>query len=106
MKAAVIGGVVLSLLAAASPAHAQLGGLLNKAQSANDAKKKIDSLNISDDEERKIGADVSLKVRTRFGVVQDPAVTKYVTLVGRTLAAQTERPNLKWEFIVLDTDGV
>ena len=106
MKAAVIGGAVLSLLVAATPAHAQLGGLLSKAQQANDAKKKIDSLNISEDEERKIGAEVSLKVRTRFGVVQDPAVTTYVTLVGRTLAAQTERPNLQWQFIVLDTDGV
>ncbi|HEX4347013.1 MAG TPA: M48 family metalloprotease [Vicinamibacterales bacterium] len=106
MKAAVIGGVVLSLLFVARPAHAQFGSILNKAQSANDAKKKIDSLSISEDEERKIGTDVSLKVRARFGVVQDPAVARYVTLVGRTLAAQTERPNLKWEFIVLDTDGV
>lgn len=106
MKAAVIGGIMLSLLAAATPARAQLGGILNKAQKVSDAKDKLDALNISEDEERTIGADVSLKVRTRFGVVQDPAVTKYVTLVGRTLAAQTERPNLKWEFIVLDTDGV
>ena len=31
---------------------------------------------------------------------------KYVTLVGTTLAQQSERPNLPWTFIVLDTDGV
>jgi predicted Zn-dependent protease len=106
MKTAALGAVVLSLLAVSRPASAQLGGFLDKAQKAQDAKKKVDSLNISDEDERKIGSDVSAKVRTRFGVVQDAAVTKYVTLVGMTMASQTERANLQWQFIVLDTDGV
>jgi predicted Zn-dependent protease len=106
MKTVFLGTIVLGLVALSSPASAQFGGILDKAQKAQDAKKKLDSLNISEDEERKIGTDVSVKVRTRFGVVQDPAVTKYVTLVGMTLASQTERPNLQWQFIVLDTDGV
>src|SRR4029079_11065040 len=65
-----------------------------------------DDLNITEDEEITIGADVSLKIRQRFGVVQDPAVHKYVTLVGTIVAQQTERPTLPWTFIVLDTDGV
>lgn len=39
-------------------------------------------------------------------LMADPAVTKYVTLVGLALAGQTERPGLPWTFIVLDTDGV
>src|SRR5262249_33965425 len=54
----------------------------------------------------KIGELVSLKVREEFGVFQDASVTKYITLVGTVLAQASERPNLKWEFIVLDTDGV
>jgi hypothetical protein len=45
-------------------------------------------------------------VRARFGVVQDPAVHKYVTMVGTLLAQESERPKLPWTFIVLDTDGV
>jgi len=106
MKAAVFSAAILLLLAFSSPAAAQFGGLLDKAQKAQDAKKKIDSLTISDAEEQKIGAEVSVKVRTRFGVFQDPAVTKYVTLVGMTLTSQTERAGLPWQFIVLDTDGV
>ena len=106
MKAAVLSAVVLSLVAVSTPASAQFGGLLDKAQKAQDAKKKFDSLHISEAEERKIGSDVSVKVRDRFGVVQDAAVAKYVTLVGMTLASQTERANLQWQFIVLDTDGV
>ena len=106
MKAAVFSAAILLLLAFSSPAAAQFGGLLDKAQKAQDAKKKIDSLTISDAEEQKIGAEVSVKVRTRFGVFQDPAVTKYVTLVGMTLTSQTKRAGLPWQFIVLDTDGV
>ena len=39
-------------------------------------------------------------------MVQDAAVTKYVTLVGMMLTQASTRPALKWEFIVLDTDGV
>ena len=61
---------------------------------------------MSDAEERKIGEQVSLKLREHFGVYQDEAVTKYVTLVGTVLAQASTRPNLDWQFIVLDTDGV
>jgi beta-barrel assembly-enhancing protease len=95
-----------ALVAISSPAHAQLGGLLNKAQQAKDQKDKFDELKISDEEERTIGENVSAKVRARFGVVQDPAIHKYVTLVGMVVARQSERPTIPWTFIVLDTDGV
>ena len=98
--------VLVALLAMASPAYAQLGGILNKAQKVQEGKNKLDDLNVSEEEERKIGEDVSAKIRQRFGVVQDPAIHKYVTLVGTALAEQSERPKLAWTFIVLDTDGV
>jgi predicted Zn-dependent protease len=98
--------LVAAMAAIGSPAHAQLGGLLNKAQKAQEAKQKFDDLNITQAEEVKLGSDVSLKIRQRFGVVQDPAVHKYVTLVGTLVAKETERPDLPWTFIVLDTDGV
>ena len=100
---------VVAFLMLSVPAHAQLGGLtqgLKVAQQAKDAKDKFDDLNVTDDEERKIGEDVSAKIRQRFGVVQSAPVHKYVTLVGTTLAKQSERPGLNWTFIVLDTDGV
>ena len=61
---------------------------------------------MSDADERKIGDVVSLKLREEFGVYQDKEVTKYVTLVGTVLAQASARPDLNWEFIVLDTDGV
>jgi predicted Zn-dependent protease len=97
--------LALALLAVSVPAHAQLGGL-GGLKKAADAAQKVDDLTISDAEERQIGEDVSTEIRKRFGVVQDPAVHKYVTLIGTTLAKASERPNLNWTFIVLDTDGV
>jgi hypothetical protein len=96
----------LAFVALCTPASAQIGGLLNKAQKVQDAKAKFDSLNITEEEEQQLGAGVSVKVRTRFGVVQDPAVHKYVALVGALVAQESERPKLPWTFIVLDTDGV
>ena len=53
---------------------------------------KLKDLNITEADERKIGEQVSDKVRTEFGVFQDKAVTKYVTLVGMVLA-QGQHPS-------------
>jgi predicted Zn-dependent protease len=109
MKAAVFVLAAMFLVSAAAPAHAQLGGLgkLKKiGDKAVDTKEKIDDMTFTDEEEQQMGDRVSLQLRNRFGVYQDEAVTKYVTLVGSVLAASSTRPKLDWKFIVLDTDGV
>src|SRR4029079_2419079 len=67
---------------------------------------KIADLKMSDADERKLGEEVSAKLRQEFGVYQDKDVTKYVSLVGNVLAQASSRPQLDWQFIVLDTDGV
>jgi predicted Zn-dependent protease len=95
--------MVVALALLASPAWAQFGSL-NKA--VKQAQKIQGELKISEDEEKQIGADVSAKIRQRFGVVQDPAVHRYVSELGLLLASETSRPKLPWKFIVLDTDGV
>jgi predicted Zn-dependent protease len=94
---------MVCVLARALPADAQIGSIakgLQKAQQVHD------DLTFTDAEEQKLGADISAKLRDKYGVVQDQAVHKYVTLVGRALAASSSRPSLAWTFIVLDTDGV
>jgi predicted Zn-dependent protease len=95
-----------ALLTFSVSAFAQIGGIGGALKKAQESKQKIDDLTISEAEERQIGEDVSAKIRARFGVVQDPAIHKYVTLLGTTLAKESDRPNLNWTFIVLDTDGV
>ena len=109
MKAAAFVLAALFTIATAIPARAQLGSLgkLKKlGDKAADAKEKIDAINFTDAEERELGEEVSLKLRTRFGVVQSEPITKYVSLVGAALAQASTRPQLDWRFIVLDTDGV
>jgi beta-barrel assembly-enhancing protease len=90
---------LLVCLVAAPRADAQFGGIVQRAQ-------QVRSMVITDEDEAAIGAGVSERVRTRYGVVQDPAVHRYVTLVGMVLAQASTRPALPWKFIVLDTDGV
>lgn len=97
--------VTLGTLLAFAPLTAEarqlgkLGGALKKAQQLKD-------IEMTEAEEAQLGGQVSQKVRTRYGVVQDPAVHKYVTLVGTALTQVSTRPNIKWQFIVLDTDAV
>jgi predicted Zn-dependent protease len=97
--------LALVALAMAAPAWAQFGAIdraINNAQKV----KRIADLSISDVEERQIGEQVSTQLIGRFGVFQDAGVTKYVSLVGNVIAQVSTRPNLQWEFIVLDTEGV
>jgi predicted Zn-dependent protease len=101
--------IALAFVLTASPAFAQLGGLGKALKKGTDAKEKVDQVRdliITDADERKIGEKVSEMVILEYGVLQDKAVTKHVTLVGTVLAQASSRPDLKWEFIVLDTDGV
>jgi predicted Zn-dependent protease len=109
MKAAALALAALFVIGTAAPARAQLGGLgkLKKiGDKAVDTKQKIDDMTFTEKEERQLGEQVSLKLREHFGVYQNADVTKYVTLVGTTLAKASKLPDLDWQFIVLDTDGV
>ena len=101
-----IGAAALALLGpgvglgrAAEGEASQLGSLLKRAQ-------QVREIQMTDDEETRLGEAVSERIRQRYGVVQDPAVHKYVTLVGGVLAQASTRPGLHWRFVVLDTDGV
>ena len=90
-------------VAMASPAFAQLGGLIS--QGAKRAK-QVNDFRWTDQEKADLGAAVSEKVRQRYGVVQNQAVHRYVTLVGLSLTQRSTSPDLPWTFIVLDTDAV
>jgi predicted Zn-dependent protease len=100
--------VVAAGLAAPAAAGPQIPGL-PKSKQLTDIMKRADQLRdlvITEEEEIKLGAEVSDRVRARYGVVQDPAVHRYVTLVGTLLVRKSTRPALPFRFIVLDTDGV
>lgn len=85
----------------AVPAYAQLGGLSGAVKRAG----QFSELQITSAEERELGSLVSQKVRERYGVVQDAAVHRYITLVGEAVAQATGKKET-WTFVVLDTDAV
>jgi predicted Zn-dependent protease len=97
-----VSAALVSLLAAAPAARqlGQIGKALGKAQQVHE------DLTFTDAEEQELGSQISTMLRDKYGVVQDKAVHKYVTLVGTVLAQQSTRPGLKWTFVVLDTDGI
>lgn len=101
-KGLVAAGAAL-VVALGSPASAQWPPSLSKAQKGL---KQAQELVITDADEQQIGSEVSMRLRMRFGVVQDREVHRYVSSVGMLLAQESTRASLPWRFIVLDTDGV
>jgi len=96
------------VLGVSQPAFAQgvLGRLGKAADKAKGLSDQLKDLVITDKEEQDMGEAISAKLREKYGVVQSAPVHKYVSLVGKSLAASSTRPGLPWTFVVLDTDGV
>jgi predicted Zn-dependent protease len=99
--------VLITALGAESSAQSGLTRALNNAKNQIDkVDSKIGEYIFTEAEEAQLGADISEMLRAKYGVVQDREVHRYVTLVGSILAQSSTRPALKWQFIVLDTDGI
>lgn len=99
--------IALSVIAAATTAEArQLPGGITKGMSIAKKAQDVRDLQMTDAEEQTLGKEVSERIRTRYGVVQDAEAHRYVSLVGTVLAQASSRPALPWTFVILDTDGV
>jgi len=100
---------VSTLLAAAALLGAGWSLDLNKiTDTIKDAGKVAKGVaGIGPEEERVIGQSVAVEVvGTYGGLVRDAAVNRRVDLIGRTLAACSDRPGLDWRFGVLASDDV
>jgi predicted Zn-dependent protease len=61
---------------------------------------------MSEAQEIAMGQQSDPEIRKEMGVVNDPALQRYVEGIGRRLAAATERPSLPWTFTVVDSPSV
>jgi predicted Zn-dependent protease len=61
---------------------------------------------VSESQEIEMGRQGSADVIAAYGLVPDAALQTYVNRIGQTLAAKTERPQLAWEFHVVDDAAV
>jgi predicted Zn-dependent protease len=57
-------------------------------------------------EEVQFGREVAARIIARFGMYNDPALMKYVNLVGNVLAMNSGRPELEFHFAILNTDEI
>jgi predicted Zn-dependent protease len=60
------------------------------------------TLEIDQKDEIAIGDDMAARLLGAAPLVNDPSLQQYVNRVGRWLAAQSERPDLPWQFGVLE----
>jgi len=100
--------LLLAGLAFVGSAHAQfrlpnldINRMVDTVKNVGRAVKEID-----EPEEIAIGRDVASRLLGAAPLVADPRLQRYINHVGRWLAAQTERPDLPWQFGVLDSPNV
>lgn len=100
--------LLIAALTLAGAAHAQFrmpNFDLNKAvESVKNVNKAVREP--SEAEEISIGQDVASRLLGAAPLVNDPALQRYINHVGRWLALQTERPDLPWQFGVLDSPNL
>src|SRR5262245_65854842 len=57
---------------------------------------------MSPEREVSLGREASLQVEREIGLVQDPALTRYLDEIGQRLAAESPRRDVRYEFRVAD----
>ena len=98
--------LVLACLAlAAAPAAAQFNFNLNRLV---DTVKNVGKAagEIGEKEEIEIGRDMAARLLGAAPLAARDPVQRYVNNVGRWIASQSERPDLPWQFGVLDSPNV
>src|SRR5205085_1717474 len=110
---------LLIALLVAAPAVGQFGGVLDKlknkksqvdskTQKEQTALKKTADANKdwTPEQEEEVGENTAAKLIHAFGLLNDPELSRYVNLVGSTVARQGARSDVQYHFAVLDTMSV
>lgn len=79
-------------------------GLLSCAR--NPVTGKSELALISESQEIQMGQQAAQDVAQTIGLYNDSKIQAYVATLGKRMAAQSERPNLPWEFHVVDDAAV
>ena len=61
---------------------------------------------MSESQEAELGREADAQIRSEMGVYEDAALQEYVAAVGNRLAAVSHRPDLPWQFTVIDSPVV
>jgi len=61
---------------------------------------------IGEDEEVRLGHEYDAQIEQELPLITDPAITGYVEELGRAIAGRTSRPDLPWQFHVVNAADV
>src|SRR5918998_4569464 len=61
---------------------------------------------MSEAQEISLGRESDAQIKAEMGVYNDPELQQYVSALGIRLAKLSERPNLPWQFTVIDQPAI
>lgn len=82
------------------------GGMTQGLTGVNPADVRAATTDIDEPEEIELGRAVTTALGSRYTLLRDEPLTRYVALVGNAVAVQSDRPDLHYYFGVLDTDEI
>jgi predicted Zn-dependent protease len=95
--------LTLALIASvATTAMADVANPYDKFRNATYSNKGL----ASEQDELRLGSEVHRQVLAKFRMVQDPELVGYVERVGQRVASVSKRPNLQFQFFVVDDQSV
>ncbi len=94
----------IAVVALCEPARVAKGQIWKRIEQAKKVQKAFQPMSVQEEEE--VGREVAAKIIGFFKVYKNPALTRYVNLVGGTVAAQAERQDIQYHFAVLDSSDI
>jgi predicted Zn-dependent protease len=64
------------------------------------------TVDMDEPEEIELGRATSALIGSRYPLLRDEALTRYVALVGNAVALKSERPDMRYYFAILDSDDL
>lgn len=61
---------------------------------------------ISEADEVKLGEEVHAQVTKEYRLIQNQPINDYISNLGNRLARKSERPNIRWQFFVVDDKAI
>jgi len=83
-----------------------VGGMTQAFTGVNPADVRAATTDIDEPEEIELGRAVTTAFGSRYKLLRDEPVTRYVALVGNAVAIQSDRPDIRYYFGILDTDEI
>ncbi len=94
----------ISILYLAVPSAVGAGESENQWRQRSSSNSETDQSDIN--EEVRFGREVAARIIGRYELYDNPALTRYINLVGTVLAMSSNRPELEFHFAVLNTNEI